>query len=88
MVTWRGNMSKLLTSPWNLSESWTMEAELVNNRTIVLNVKETEEGLRKALTRDERDERMCYWGYAFEEAVCSSARLRNRWIAWSVSVAW
>jgi len=61
----------LLTSPWNLSESWTMEAELVNNRTIVLNVKETEEGLRKALTRDERDERMCYWGYAFEEAVCS-----------------
>ena len=71
VVTWRGNMSKLLTSPWNLSESWTMEAELVNNRTIVLNVKETEEGLRKALTRDERDERMCYWGYAFEEAVCS-----------------
>ena len=71
VVTWRGNMVKLLASPWNLSESWAMEAELVNNRTIVLNVKETEEGLRKALTRDERDERMCYWGYAFEEAVCS-----------------
>lgn len=71
VVTWRGNMSKLMTSPWNVSEPWTMEAELVNNRTIVLNVKETEEGLRKALNRDERDERMCYWGYAFEEAVCS-----------------
>ena len=71
VITWRGNMSKLLTTAWNVSEAWTMEAELVNNRTIVLNVKETEEGLRKALTRDGRDERMCYWGYAFEEAACS-----------------
>lgn len=71
VITWRGNVSKLLTTAWNVSEAWTMEAELVNNRTIVLNVKETEEGLRKALTRDGRDERMCYWGYAFEEAACS-----------------
>ena len=71
VITWRGNVSKLLTASWNATEAWTMEAELVNDRTIVLNVKETEEGLRKALTRDERDERMCYWGYAFEEAVTS-----------------
>lgn len=71
VITWRGNVSKLLTTAWNQSESWCMEAELVNDRTIVLNVKETEEGLRKALARDEREERMCYWGYAFEEAACS-----------------
>lgn len=70
VVTWRGNVSKLLTTAWNKSDSWTMEAELVN-KTIVLNVKETEEGMRKVLVRDECEERMCYWGYAFEEAACS-----------------
>lgn len=70
VITWRGNLSKLLTCAWNVNEAWTMEAELVN-RCVVLNVRETEDGLRRALTRDEREERMCYWGYAFEESVCA-----------------
>lgn len=70
VITWRGNLSKLMTCPWDEKEAWTMEAELVN-QCVVLNVRETEEGLRRALRRDEREERMCYWGYAFEESVCA-----------------
>jgi RAT1-interacting protein len=70
VITWRGNLSKLLTCAWNVNEAWTMEAELVN-RCVVLNVRETEDSLRRALTRDDREERMCYWGYAFEESVCA-----------------
>lgn len=45
VIMWRGNMSKLLTTAWNVFEVWMMEVELVNNRMIVLNVKEMEEGL-------------------------------------------
>ena len=39
VISWRGNLSKILATPWNTRDAWHMEAELVHG-VVVLNVLE------------------------------------------------
>lgn len=67
VISWRGNLSKLLATPWNTRDAWHMEAELVHG-VVVLNVLEPAENLAREANRQGRDALMCYWGFSFEEA--------------------
>ena len=78
VVTWRGNFAKLLSTPWNTRDPWHMECEAVHD-VLVLNVLEPEESLAKERKRTSdparaREKRMCYWGFAFEEACTGGFR--------------
>jgi len=78
VVTWRGNFAKLLSTPWNARDPWHMECEAVHD-VLVLNVLEPEESLAKERKRTSdparaREKRMCYWGFAFEEACTGGFR--------------
>ena len=67
VISWRGNLSKILATPWNTRDAWHMEAELVHG-VVVLNVLEPAENLAREANRQGRDALMCYWGFSFEEA--------------------
>mmetsp|Transcript_11120 Transcript_11120/g.21190 ORF Transcript_11120/g.21190 Transcript_11120/m.21190 type:complete len:464 (-) Transcript_11120:1033-2424(-) len=70
-VTWRGNIAKVLCTPWNRFETWHMEVTYIAG-TIFLNVKEPPENLMPEETRDARTRKMCFWGFSFEE-FCTGA---------------
>ena len=82
VVTWRGHLTKLLTTPYETREGWLLAATLFRG-TLYLSEVETEASRRDTENRTERHEEMMYWGYKFEQYLCAgrptyTCRFRTR----------
>ncbi|XP_043945584.1 decapping and exoribonuclease protein [Protopterus annectens] len=69
-VTWRGHLTKILTTPYENEEGWLMAVTLFNGTYYISEV-ETEMAKRKRETRTELLEEMMYMGYKFEQYMCA-----------------
>ncbi|XP_034751223.1 decapping and exoribonuclease protein isoform X1 [Etheostoma cragini] len=70
VVTWRGHLTKLLTSPYETREGWLLAVTRFRG-TLYISEVETEAARRDRETRTERHEEMMYWGYKFEQYTCA-----------------
>ncbi|XP_056437818.1 decapping and exoribonuclease protein [Gadus chalcogrammus] len=70
VVTWRGHLTKLLTTPYETREGWLLAATLFRG-TLYLSEVETEASRRDTENRTERHQEMMYWGYKFEQYLCA-----------------
>ncbi|XP_041673299.1 decapping and exoribonuclease protein [Cheilinus undulatus] len=69
-VTWRGHLTKLLTTPYEAREGWLLAVSLFRG-TLYISEVETEAARRERENRTERHEEMMYWGYKFEQYTCA-----------------
>lgn len=69
-VTWRGHLTKLLTTPYETQEGWLLAASRFKG-TIYISEVETETARINREQRSERHEEMMYWGYKFEQYICA-----------------
>lgn len=69
-VTWRGHLTKVLTTPYETQEGWMLAASMFRG-TIYISELETEAARVNRETRSERHEEMMYWGYKFEQYICA-----------------
>ncbi|XP_047213349.1 decapping and exoribonuclease protein [Girardinichthys multiradiatus] len=69
-VTWRGHLTKLLTTPYETSEGWLLAVTRFNG-TLYISEVETEAAHRERENRPERNQEMMYWGYKFEQYMCA-----------------
>ncbi|XP_033827615.1 decapping and exoribonuclease protein [Periophthalmus magnuspinnatus] len=70
VVTWRGHLTKLLTTPYESREGW-MFAVSKFRGTVYISEVETEAARRDRENRTERHSEMMYWGYKFEQYMCA-----------------
>lgn len=70
VVTWRGHLTKLLTTPYETREGWLLAATLFRG-TVYISEVETEAARREKENRSARHEEMMYWGYKFEQYICA-----------------
>ena len=69
VVTWRGNVAKLLqvgASRGASSDAWWMEVEALDCGLVVLNVVESPANLEREAARGERERRLAFYGFQFE----------------------
>ncbi|XP_028842189.1 decapping and exoribonuclease protein [Denticeps clupeoides] len=69
-VTWRGHLTKLLTTPYETQEGWLLAVSKLDG-TLYISEVETEDARRNRENRTERHEEMMYWGYKFEQYACA-----------------
>lgn len=69
-VTWRGHLTKLLTTPYETREGWLLAVTRFRG-TFYISEVETEAARREQENRTERHEEMMYWGYKFEQYTCT-----------------
>ncbi|XP_076121443.1 decapping and exoribonuclease protein [Alosa pseudoharengus] len=69
-VTWRGHLTKLLTTPYETQEGWLLAVSKLAG-TLYISEVETEYACRNRENRTERHEEMMYWGYKFEQYTCA-----------------
>ncbi|KAF3700204.1 Decapping and exoribonuclease protein [Channa argus] len=69
-VTWRGHLTKLLTTPYETREGWLLAVTKFRD-TLYISEVETEAAYRERMNRTERHEEMMYWGYKFEQYTCA-----------------
>uniref|UniRef100_A0A3Q0T6P3 Decapping nuclease n=1 Tax=Amphilophus citrinellus TaxID=61819 RepID=A0A3Q0T6P3_AMPCI len=69
-VTWRGHLTKLLTTPYETKEGWLLAVTRFRG-TFYISEVETETARRERENRTERHEEMMYWGYKFEQYTCA-----------------
>lgn len=69
-VTWRGHLTKLLTTPYEAREGWLLAVTRFRG-TLYISEVETEAARRERENRTERHEEMMYWGYKFEQYTCA-----------------
>ncbi|XP_051570404.1 decapping and exoribonuclease protein [Myxocyprinus asiaticus] len=69
-VTWRGHLTKVLTTPYETQEGWMLAASRFGG-TIYISEVETEAARVNRENRSERHEEMMYWGYKFEQYTCA-----------------
>ncbi|XP_010895700.2 decapping and exoribonuclease protein isoform X2 [Esox lucius] len=70
VVTWRGHLTKLLTTPYETQEGWLLAVTRMGG-TLYISEVETEAARRDQEDRTERHEEMMYWGYKFEQYTCA-----------------
>ncbi|KAJ8383986.1 hypothetical protein AAFF_G00212300 [Aldrovandia affinis] len=70
-VTWRGHLTKLLTTPYETREGWLLAATRLRGTLYVSEV-ETDAARAERLARTERHSEMMYWGYKFEQYTCAA----------------
>ncbi|XP_019957361.2 decapping and exoribonuclease protein [Paralichthys olivaceus] len=70
IVTWRGHLTKLLTTPYETREGWLLAVTMFKG-TVYISEVETEAARRDRENRTERHEEMMYWGYKFEQYTCA-----------------
>lgn len=73
-MTWRGHLTKLLTTPYETREGWLLAVTRFSG-TFYISEVETEAARRERENRTERHEEMMYWGYKFEQYTCA-----GRWV--------
>ncbi|XP_035511204.1 decapping and exoribonuclease protein [Morone saxatilis] len=69
-VTWRGHLTKLLTTPYEAREGWLLAVTKFKG-TLYISEVETEAARREQENRAARHEEMMYWGYKFEQYTCA-----------------
>ncbi|XP_034395370.1 decapping and exoribonuclease protein isoform X2 [Cyclopterus lumpus] len=69
-VTWRGHLTKLLTTPYETREGWLLAVTRFRG-TLYISEVETEVAQRERENRTERHEEAMYWGYKFEQYTCA-----------------
>ncbi|XP_062874868.1 decapping and exoribonuclease protein [Trichomycterus rosablanca] len=69
-VTWRGHLTKLLTTPYETQEGWLLAVSKFGG-TLYISEVETEAARVSRENRTERHEEMMYWGYKFEQYICA-----------------
>ncbi|XP_076020686.1 decapping and exoribonuclease protein [Genypterus blacodes] len=69
-VTWRGHLTKLLTTPYETHEGWLLAVTRFGG-TLYMSEVETEVARREQETRTEKHKEMTYWGYKFEQYTCA-----------------
>ncbi|XP_051877775.1 decapping and exoribonuclease protein [Pristis pectinata] len=69
-ITWRGHLTKILTTPYENREGWLMAVSLFNG-TYYMSEVETEEARRQRQQRTEQQEELMYGGYKFEQYLCA-----------------
>ncbi|XP_028670005.1 decapping and exoribonuclease protein [Erpetoichthys calabaricus] len=69
-VTWRGHLTKILTTPYETHEGWLLAVTLFQGTHYISEV-ETEAARREREDRSARHEEMTYWGYKFEQYMCA-----------------
>lgn len=70
IVTWRGHLTKLLTTPYEAREGWLLAVTRFRG-TLYISEVETEAARRERDNRTERHEEMMYMGYKFEQYTCA-----------------
>lgn len=71
-VTWRGHLTKLLTTPYETRDGWLLAATKLGG-TLYISEVETEAARKERENRPERLEEMMYWGYKFEQYICADS---------------
>ena len=66
IVTYRNNLNKLMLTPYSPRDDWEIGVER-HGGSLHLLVRDTERKVAEEANRDERQQRMCYWGYRFEQ---------------------
>ncbi|XP_034045338.1 decapping and exoribonuclease protein isoform X2 [Thalassophryne amazonica] len=69
-VTWRGHLTKLLTTPYETREGWLLAVTRFRD-TLYISEVETEAARRERENRTEMHQEMMYWGYKFEQYTCT-----------------
>ncbi|XP_045884839.1 decapping and exoribonuclease protein [Micropterus dolomieu] len=69
-VTWRGHLTKLLTTPYETREGWLLAVTRFKG-TLYISEVETEAARKERENRTGRHEEMMYWGYKFEQYTCA-----------------
>lgn len=69
-VTWRGHLTKLLTTPYETQEGWLLAVTRFKG-TLYISEVETEAARKACQTRTAKHEEMMYWGYKFEQYTCA-----------------
>uniref|UniRef100_UPI00398F1899 decapping and exoribonuclease protein isoform X2 n=1 Tax=Pristiophorus japonicus TaxID=55135 RepID=UPI00398F1899 len=69
-ITWRGHLTKILTTPYENREGWLMAVTRFNG-TYYMSEVETEEARRQREQRTEMQEELMYGGYKFEQYLCA-----------------
>ncbi|XP_051905505.1 decapping and exoribonuclease protein [Hippocampus zosterae] len=69
-VTWRGHLTKLLTTPYETREGWLLAVTKFKG-TLYISEVETDAARRDRETRTGRHQEMMYWGYKFEQFMCA-----------------
>ena len=67
IVTYRNNLNKLFLTPYCRADDWEIGVERAADGSIHLLVRETARKRAEEANRTEKDKRMCYWGYRFEQ---------------------
>jgi RAT1-interacting protein len=67
IVTYRNNLNKLMLCPYSRRDDWEIGVSRQANNCLVLNVRETARKAAEEARRSEKEERMAYWGYKFED---------------------
>lgn len=69
-VTWRGHLTKVLTTPYETREGWLLAVSRFMG-TVYISEVETEAACRDRENRPERNREMMFWGYKFEQYTCA-----------------
>ncbi|XP_057673610.1 decapping and exoribonuclease protein isoform X2 [Corythoichthys intestinalis] len=69
-VTWRGHLTKLLTTPYEMREGWLLAVTRFKGSLYISEV-ETDTARWDRENRTERHQEMMYWGYKFEQYICT-----------------
>ncbi|XP_060696600.1 decapping and exoribonuclease protein [Hemiscyllium ocellatum] len=69
-ITWRGHLTKILTTPYENREGWMLAVTLFHG-TYYMSEVETEEARRQREQRTEMQEELIYGGYKFEQYLCA-----------------
>ncbi|XP_049600209.1 decapping and exoribonuclease protein [Syngnathus scovelli] len=69
-VTWRGHLTKLLTTPYETQEGWLLAVTKFKG-TLYISEVETDAARRDRENRTRRHQEMMYWGYKFEQYMCA-----------------
>lgn len=69
-VTWRGHLTKVLTTPYESREGWLLAVTRFKG-TLYISEVETEAARKDRENRTERHGEMMYWGYKFEQYTCA-----------------
>ncbi|XP_070704227.1 decapping and exoribonuclease protein [Pempheris klunzingeri] len=69
-VTWRGHLTKLLTTPYETREGWLLAVSRFGG-TLYISEVETEAARVEQENRTAKHVEMMYWGYKFEQYACA-----------------
>lgn len=69
-VTWRGHLTKVLTTPYERQDGWLLAVSLFHG-TLYISEVETESSRRQREQRSEMLKELTYMGYKFEHYMCA-----------------